>query len=121
VVNPGGIVAILIYSSQMLLPGYPLLEAKLNTTSSGIALFTSGMRPELHAFRALSWFREVDLKDARAQTFVSTVQAPLSDDIHNAMTALIKMRTANLIVGITANVSMLLVVAIVYSTHVPLY
>jgi len=92
VVNPGGIVAILIYSSQMLLPGYPLLEAKLNTTSSGIAPFTSGMRPELHALRALSWFRDVDLKDARAQTFVSTVQAPLSDDIYNAMTALIKMR-----------------------------
>jgi ubiquinone/menaquinone biosynthesis C-methylase UbiE len=92
VVNPGGIVAILLYSSQMLLPGYPLLEAKLNTIPSGIAPFTSGMRPELHGFRALGWFREVDLKDARAQTFVSTIQAPLSDDIHNAMAVLIQMR-----------------------------
>jgi ubiquinone/menaquinone biosynthesis C-methylase UbiE len=92
VVNPGGIVAILIYSSQMLLPGYPLLEAKLNTTASGIAPFISGMRPELHALRALGWFHDVNLEDARAQTFVHTVQAPLSKDIYNAMTALIKMR-----------------------------
>ncbi len=95
VVNPSGIVAILVFSSQMLLPGYPLLEAKLNTTSSGIAPFTSGMRPELHAFRALSWFREVDLRDVKAQTLVSNVQAPLSYDIYNAMTALIKMRWVN--------------------------
>jgi len=92
VVNPGGIVALLIYSFQMLLPGYPLLEAKLNTTSSGIAPFINGMKPEFHHFRALSWFRKLDLRDARAQAFVRTIQAPLSNDIHDAMTALIKMR-----------------------------
>jgi len=48
VVKPGGSVAILVWSSQQLLPGYPLLEARLNATSSGIAPFVKGKRPKLH-------------------------------------------------------------------------
>ena len=36
VVRPGGQVAILGYSSQMLLPGHPLLEARLNATASSM-------------------------------------------------------------------------------------
>ncbi len=32
VIRPGGTVAILFWSSQMLLPGYPVLEARLNAT-----------------------------------------------------------------------------------------
>ncbi|MFX0202623.1 MAG: class I SAM-dependent methyltransferase [Candidatus Hodarchaeota archaeon] len=92
VVKPGGTIALLLYSSQMLLPGYPLLEAKLNATSSGIAPFTSKIRPEFHSLRALRWFREVGLGDTKAQTFVGSIQAPMSDDIRNALTALIQMR-----------------------------
>ncbi len=41
VVKPGGGVAILAWSSEKLLPGYPLLEARLNATSAGIAPFVS--------------------------------------------------------------------------------
>ena len=37
VIKPGGTLAILAWSSQQLLPGYPGLEARLNTTSAGIA------------------------------------------------------------------------------------
>ena len=40
VVKPGGTVAILAWTSQMLLPGYPVLEARLNATSVGIAPLT---------------------------------------------------------------------------------
>lgn len=92
VVEPGGIVAIVFYSSQMLLPGYPILEAKLNATSSGIAPFAARMQPESHSLRARGWFRQLNLQDIRAQTFVDMVQAPLSEDIYNAMTALFGMR-----------------------------
>ena len=92
VVKPGGIIAIVFYSSQMLLPGYPVLEAKLNATSSGIAPFNAGMRPESHSFRAQGWFRKLNVRDVRTQTFVDTVQAPLSDDIYNAITSLFQMR-----------------------------
>jgi hypothetical protein len=74
------------------MPKKRLLEAKLNATSSGIAPFSTGMRPELHSFRALGWFRELNVHDVRAQTFVSTVQAPINDETYNAMAALFQMR-----------------------------
>jgi len=92
VVKPGGTVAILLWSSQMLLPGYPLLEARLNATSLGTAPFVKGMRPELHCLRALGWFRDAGLEEPRAQTFVGDVHAPLSDDIRSALISLLQMR-----------------------------
>lgn len=39
VIKPGGSVFILFWSSQKLLAGYPILEARLNTTSSATAPF----------------------------------------------------------------------------------
>ena len=65
VVKPGGSVAIFAWSSEKLLPGYPLLETRLNATSSGIAPFVKGKRPELHFLRALGWFRNADLEELR--------------------------------------------------------
>jgi len=92
VVKPGGIVSILAWSSQQLLPGYPLLEARLNATSSGIAPFVKGMRPERHFLRALGWFRDAGLEEPAAHTFAGSVHAPLSYDIRNALIALFQMR-----------------------------
>jgi ubiquinone/menaquinone biosynthesis C-methylase UbiE len=92
VVRPGGSVAILGWSSQQLLPGHPLLEARLNATCSGIAPFVKGKRPELHFFRALGWFRDAGLQEPTAQTFVGDVHAPLSDDIRSALISLLEMR-----------------------------
>jgi len=83
-VKPGGSVAILAWSSQMLLPGYPVLEARLNATSSGIAPFTRGKRPELHFLRALGWFRDAGLEEPTARTFAGDACAPLTDDLCNA-------------------------------------
>ena len=91
VVKPGGNVAILAWSSQQLLPGYPLLEARLNATSSGIAPFVKGMRPESHFLRALDWFHNASLREPTAQTFIGNVHAPLSDDIRNALMSLFQM------------------------------
>ena len=92
VVRPGGSVAILIYASQMLLPGYPLLEARLNATATGIAPFTVDMRPEWHYLRALGWFRDVGLEDLTARTFVGSFHAPLSAEIRDGLAALLEMR-----------------------------
>jgi ubiquinone/menaquinone biosynthesis C-methylase UbiE len=92
VVKPGGSVIILAWSSQLLLPGYPLLEARLNATSSGIAPFVEGMRPELHFSRMLGWFRKAGLEQISAQTFAGSVHAPLSDEVRSAMMALLEMR-----------------------------
>jgi ubiquinone/menaquinone biosynthesis C-methylase UbiE len=92
VAKPGGSVAILAWSSQQLLPGYPLLEARLNATSSGIAPFTKGKRPESHFLRALGWFGEVGLEEPTARTFVGDAHAPLSDDMRSALMSLLEMR-----------------------------
>ena len=92
VVKPGGSVAILAWSSQQLLPGYPRLEARLNATSQGIAPFTTGKKPESHFLRALGWLREAGLQEPIAQTFVGNIQAPLSDDIRSALISLFDMR-----------------------------
>lgn len=92
VVKPGGSVAILGWSSQQLLPGYPLLEARLNATSAGIAPFTKGKRPELHFLRALDWFHEAGLKEPDANTFAGDIHAPLSNDIRSALISLFQMR-----------------------------
>jgi ubiquinone/menaquinone biosynthesis C-methylase UbiE len=91
VVKPGGSVAILGWSSQQLLPGYPALEARLNATSLGIAPYLKGKRPALHFLRALGWFRDHGLKKPTARTFVGDVQAPLSDDVRSALLSLFEM------------------------------
>lgn len=75
-VKPGGIIYILNWSSQMLLPGYPVLEARLNATSLGISPFDVKMKPELHSMRALEWFKQAGLSETRSQTFVSDINPP---------------------------------------------
>lgn len=92
VVRPGGIVSILVWSSQQLLPGYPLLEAHLNATASGIAPFTSGMAPEMHYLRALGWFESAGLEQPLAHSFVGEFQAPLEEEVRTALLGLIEMR-----------------------------
>ncbi len=92
VVKPGGSVAILVYSSQMLLPGYPLLEARLNATSAGIAPFTKHMRPESHWLNALGWFRDAGLEEVTARTFVAEFQAPLIPEFRDGLISLLEMR-----------------------------
>jgi ubiquinone/menaquinone biosynthesis C-methylase UbiE len=92
VVKPAGSVAIFAWSSEKLLPGYPLLEARLDATSSGIAPFVKGKRPELHFLRGLGWFRDAGLEEPTARTFAGDAHAPLSDDLRGALAALFEMR-----------------------------
>ena len=91
VVKPGGTVTILAWSSQCLLSGYPLLEARLNATCSGLAPYVEGKRPESHFLRGLGGIREAGLVEIEARTFVGDVQAPLSDDVRRALISLFQM------------------------------
>jgi demethylmenaquinone methyltransferase/2-methoxy-6-polyprenyl-1,4-benzoquinol methylase len=91
VVKPGGTVTILAWTSQCVLPGYPLLEARLNATCSGYAPYVRNKQPKLHFLRALRWFEEAGLEKTEAKTYVSDVQAPLSDDIRKALISLFEM------------------------------
>ena len=91
-VKPGGIVFVLAWSSQQLLPGHPQLEARLNATCAGIAPFVKGQRPESHFLRAAGWFRAAGLKRIEACTYVGDIQAPLDDEKRRAMASLFEMR-----------------------------
>ena len=91
VVKPGGKVILLGWSSQQLLPGYPLLEARLNATCSGYIPFFRKQRPEVNFMRALTAFRNLGLEDVKARTFVGDIQAPLSSGERIALTSLFQM------------------------------
>ena len=92
VVKPGGTVTILVWSSEMLLPGYPILESKLDSTSSGIAPFIKGKDPKKHFLRGLGMLHEVGLNDVSARTFIGNVHAPLTKEIKDALTEIIQTR-----------------------------
>lgn len=92
VLKPGGIVAIAAWSSEKLLPGYPRLEARLGATAAGMAPFVQGKNPALHFYRGLGWFRELGLREPRAQAFVGSAYAPLGDDVRQVLEELIEMR-----------------------------
>ena len=91
VVRPGGQVALLAWTSQQLLPGHTLLEARLNATCSAYAPFFQGKSPESYYPRVLRWFSEAGLTDAVARTFVRDIQAPLSIEYRIALISLFEM------------------------------
>jgi demethylmenaquinone methyltransferase/2-methoxy-6-polyprenyl-1,4-benzoquinol methylase len=91
VVRPGGSVILLAWSSQQLLPGYPLLEARLNATCSAYLPFLKGKDSELNFLRAPRWFYETGLEEIQAQTFAGDVRSPLRADKRTALTSLFDM------------------------------
>ena len=95
VAKPGGIVAILAWSFERLLPGYPILEARLNATASGIAPFVSGRKPEYHFLRASGWFKKAGLVDIDSCTIAGSVHAPLDEKTNRAMISFLQMRWPN--------------------------
>jgi ubiquinone/menaquinone biosynthesis C-methylase UbiE len=86
VVKPEGIVAIFFWSSQRLLPGHPLLEARLNATCAANFPYTDDTKSAWHILRALGWLQEVGLNDPQACTFVADIHAPLDDAAGGALT-----------------------------------
>ncbi len=92
VVKPKGTVALLAWSSEQLLPGYPALEARLKATAAGLAPFARGMPPSRYFLRALEWFGELGLEEIQGRTFAGDACAPLSGELREALTALVEMR-----------------------------
>lgn len=91
VVKPGGSIILLGWSSQSLLPGYPLLEARLNGTCSGYLPFLKDKCPEHNFMRTSHWLRNAGLNDITAQTFISDMYAPFNDPQRIAITSLLDM------------------------------
>jgi len=91
VVKPGGDIIIIGWSSQQILPGHPLLEARLNATCSSYLPFLKGVDVDRHFLRVSYWFENVGLKDVRVRTFVGELQAPLTKDERKALVSLFEM------------------------------
>jgi demethylmenaquinone methyltransferase/2-methoxy-6-polyprenyl-1,4-benzoquinol methylase len=91
VVKPGGEVILLGWSSQQLLSGYPLLEARLNATCSGYIPFLKEKSPELNFMRASHWFQKSGLEEVKAQTFVGEIQSPFTGGQRTALISLFEM------------------------------
>ena len=92
ILKPGGLLLIVIWSGQQLLPGYPRLEANLNATAPGMAPFTSGDNPEHHFLRLPGWMRQAGFLEATAQPFSEGVCAPFGEPVRSALLSLIQMR-----------------------------
>jgi demethylmenaquinone methyltransferase/2-methoxy-6-polyprenyl-1,4-benzoquinol methylase len=91
VVRPGGSIILLAWSSQQVLPGYPLLEARLNATCSSYMPFLQGKSPDLHFMRAANSFQEAGLDQVEARTFIGNIQAPLLVEQRTALASLFEM------------------------------
>lgn len=92
VVRPGGTVAILVWSSEKLLPGYPRLQARLDATAAGMAPFAGDMTPQQHYLRTLGRLRTAGLVNCSVRTFAGDVHAPLIEPLRDALAALFRMR-----------------------------
>ncbi|HHS14230.1 MAG TPA: class I SAM-dependent methyltransferase [bacterium] len=92
VIRPGGILALLVWTSERLLPGHPRLEARLQATAAGIAPFTQGSDPNSHFMRIPVRLRRAGLEEIRACTIAGEVLAPLSGETRRAMETLFDMR-----------------------------
>lgn len=95
VVRPGGVIALLAWTSQQVLPGYEMLEARLNATCSSYAPFFEGRPPLAHFQRALHWFPEAGLANPTCNTFLGQVRAPLQPEIRSGMALLFEMLWAD--------------------------
>lgn len=91
VVKPGGKIGLFLWSSQKLLPGYPLLEARLNATKAANFASPHGISPKLHSTRALGWFQGAALRDPMVKNFVVEFQAPFTDEDKKALTETFRM------------------------------
>lgn len=77
VVKPGGRVGLLFWSSQTLLPGHPMLEARLNLAHVAHNPYIRDVQPQLQFLNALGWLRKAGLEQIAASTFVADACAPL--------------------------------------------
>jgi len=92
VIKPGGRLALMAYSSQQLLAGYPGLEARLGATRTGQAPFKPGDAPGDHFLRLPERLGQAGLLAIEAQSFLAEFRAPLDPLIKQALLELMDMR-----------------------------
>lgn len=91
VVKPCGSVFISAWTSQQILPGYPLLENRSNAEYSAFNPYLKGVKPENHFLNMKHWFKLFNLEQIQVKTFAIEFQAPLSPVEQKALASLYAM------------------------------
>jgi demethylmenaquinone methyltransferase/2-methoxy-6-polyprenyl-1,4-benzoquinol methylase len=78
VIRPGGAVALVYWSGQTLLAGYPLLEARLNAAFVQAVPYLADVAPEHHFLRAGAWLTRAGFERVRAKTFLAEIRGPFA-------------------------------------------
>jgi demethylmenaquinone methyltransferase/2-methoxy-6-polyprenyl-1,4-benzoquinol methylase len=85
VVRPGGTVALVYWSGQCLLPGHPVLEARLNAAFAAKLPYLARVAPHDHFMRARGWMSRAGLAHARARSFVAELAAPVESHLREGL------------------------------------
>ena len=91
VVRPGGLVAVLFWSSQRLLPGHPFLEARLNATRAACYPFEEDWRYRDHILSAPIWLQDAGLEEIQGRTLAADLLSPLSGQVRDDLAACFQM------------------------------
>jgi demethylmenaquinone methyltransferase/2-methoxy-6-polyprenyl-1,4-benzoquinol methylase len=91
VVRTGGTVALLFWSSQVLLPGHPELETRLMQAFARTTPYTAAIPPDRHFMRALGWMREAGLCRLSARSYPVTLHAPFDAEMRDAVRCCLEM------------------------------
>lgn len=79
VVKPGGKVYLAFWSSQKMLPGYPLLEARLNATEAANFPLNNNSDPNMHILNVKNWLTQAGFNNIKAKTFAGDISAPFTE------------------------------------------
>lgn len=91
VVRPGGTIAMLGWTHQQLLPGYPLLEARLNNASPLSLPAKSGPGRENHFMRASAWLKKAGFSGVGGRSYAGDINGPLDGVRREAVAAFFGM------------------------------
>jgi ubiquinone/menaquinone biosynthesis C-methylase UbiE len=85
VTKPGGKIALVFWSNQSLLCGYPELESRLNLAFTKNTFYLTNSQPKSHFMKALGWLQEQGCKETQAASFNSYASNPMDKTIQEAL------------------------------------
>lgn len=103
VLRPGGKVALLFWTDQKLLPGYPYLEGALKATQSANRPLTPLNAPEFHNYKAGAWLGRAGFTNISCQNFPADISGPLSEAQKAAVTMSLNMLYGDAVSEISAD------------------
>jgi len=95
ILKPGGKIYLLFWTSQKFLPGYPLLEAKLNASTSANAPYLEEMNPYNHVMNGKKWLSKAKFNSVQANSFVGDIVEPISENDKRALATFFQMFWGN--------------------------